>query len=294
MEIEVRKEPNPSIARVIIAGEWEGELREARQLLEDIYENWPKSRKVKFIITCGGFIQFNWPGSISPKDIGDNKYPNDKVVDRLVAIAEEHVNSILNKDLCRKLSEVTDYITLGIDSFKEEISTTQNYINQPHIELVFLKDLRQDKLYWTGKSYPTPAQENSLVRIANLETHFINLDVGKVMILGCHDLSIFNPRSQNAKGWRRNVNEDFKKLAKKEKPLYALHHPHTTVKRRTWLNAWSGLRKTLPSVKQYAGAGRYYESNRERSEWDTLDKVLKDTKNTATIDFVIWRKQEVI
>jgi hypothetical protein len=113
------------------------------------------------------------------------------------------------------------------------------------------------------------------------------------MILGCHDLTIFNPRSKNARGWRRNVNNDFKKLAQKEKPICVLHHPHTTVKRRTWLNAWGCLIKTLPSVK-YAGSGRYYESDRERSEWDTLDKILKDTKNTTTIDFIIWREQEAI
>jgi hypothetical protein len=292
-EIEVRKEQNPSIARVIIAGEWEGNPIKARQLLEDICNKWPKGRKVKFLITCGGSVQFDWPKSISRNDIGDNKNPNQEVVKNLIAKAEEYVNSVLNKDLCRKLSEVTDYITLGIDSFKEKISTTQNYISQPHIELVFLKVLRQDKLYWTGKSYPTPAQQKGLVRIANLKTHFFDLDIGKVMILGCHDLSIFNPRSKNAKGWRRKVNDDFKELAKKEKPTYVLHHPHTTVKRRTWLNAWSYLRKILPSVKQYAGSGRYYESDRERSKWDTLDKVIKNTKNTDTIDFIVWDKKTV-
>ncbi|MGC9472142.1 MAG: hypothetical protein ACP5D1_11415 [Bacteroidales bacterium] len=150
---------------MVIAGEWEGNLIKAKQLLEDICEKWPKGRKVKFLIICGGFIQFNWPESISRNDIGDNKNPNDKAVNKLIAKAEECANSVLNKDLCRKLSEVTDYITLGTDSFKEKISTTKNYINQPHIELVFLKDLRQDKLYWTGKSYPTPAQKNGLVRI---------------------------------------------------------------------------------------------------------------------------------
>lgn len=293
MKIEVREEQNPSIARVVIAGEWEGNPIKARQLLEDICEKWPKDRKVKFLITCGGFIQFDWPESISRNDIGDNKNPYDKAVNKLIAKAKEYANSVLNEDLCRKLSEVTDYITLGIDSFKGKISTTQNYINQLHIEVVFLKDLRQDRLYWTGKSYPTPAQQNGLVRIANLETHFFDLDIGKIMILGCHDLSIFNPRSQNAKGWRRKINDNFKELAKKEKPIYVLHHPHTTVKRRTWLDAWGCLRKTLPSVEQYAGSGRYHESDRERSKWDALDVVLKDTKCTDTIDFIIWDEKEV-
>ena len=229
-------------------------------------------------------------------------------MNKLIAKAKECINSVLNKDLCRKLSEVTDYITLGVDSFKEKISeseaaldivkmesidsfkkkisTTKN-INQPHIELVFLKDLRQDKLYWTGKSYPTIAQEKNLIRIADLETHFLDLDIGKVMILGCHDLTIFNPRSKNAKNWRRDVNDEFKKLTEKKKPIYVLQHPHTTVKKRTWLNAWSGLRKTLPYVYvQYAGAGRYHESDRECSKWDDLETVLKDTKNTFTIDFI--------
>ncbi|MFQ6052226.1 MAG: hypothetical protein ACE5K4_11115 [Candidatus Hydrothermarchaeota archaeon] len=107
---------------------------------------------------------------------------------------------------------------MGIDSFKEKISTTQNYISQLHIEFVFLIDLRSKKFYWTGKSYPTTNQQNGLVRIADLKTHFFDLDIGKVMILGCHDLSIFSPRSKNAKGWRRKVNDDFKGLAKREEP----------------------------------------------------------------------------
>jgi len=51
------------------------------------------------------------------------------------------------------LRGVTDYITLGVDSYKEKISTTQNYINpKPHIELVFLVDLKNNKFYWAGKS----------------------------------------------------------------------------------------------------------------------------------------------
>ena len=98
------------------------------------------------------------------------------------------------------------------------------------------------------------------------------------MVLGCHDLSVFNPRSKNAMGWRRKVNDEFKNLAKKEKPIYVLHHPHTTVKSRTWLNAWSSLIKTLPSIKQYAGAGKYYEPNRKSSEWDDLDIVRYSSK----------------
>ena len=287
-EIEVREEPNPFLARIIIAGDWIGKPEEVKELLEDIYEKWPKGKKVKFIITCGGFIQFEWPKSLSKESIGNPKNPNNKVVDLLVSEAEKCVKSILTEDIGNKLREVTDYITLGVDSYKEKISTTQNYINQPHIELVFLVDLRNNKFYWTGKSYPTPNQQNGLVRIANLKTHFFNLDIGKVMILGCHDLTIFNPRSKNAKEWRKDVNEKFKKIAKEEKSKIVLQHPHTTVKIRTWLNAWGCLKKMLPSVEKYASAGRYYESDRNPLDYDGINDVLACTKDGDAIDFIVY------
>jgi hypothetical protein len=287
--IEIKKDENPFLARIIIAEKWNGNVTVAKKLLEKIYIKWPKCKRVKFVMTCGGFIQFDWPESISRSDIGDNKDPYKDSVNVLVKEAEKCVRFLLSDGLDKKLREVTDYITLGIDSYKEKISTTQNYINQLHIELVFLIDLRNNKFYWTGKSYPTPSQENGLVRISDLKTHFFDFDNNrKVMILGCHDLSIFNPRSKNAKGWRKEVNKQFRYLAKSLKPFCVLQHPHTTVKIRTWLNAWNQLRKILPSVEQYSGAGRYCEPDRSKSEWDPLDKVLKSTKCNNTIDFIVW------
>lgn len=292
-EIEVREDFNPFLARIIIADEWDGNLEEARKLLEDICQKRPKGKRVKFVITCGGVIQFDWPEPLSRMDIGDNKNPNKGSVDALVKEAKKFAKFVLSNSLDEKLREFTDYITLGIDSYKEKISTTQNYINQPHIELVFLIDLRNNCFYCTGKSYPTPNQQSGLVRISDLNTHFFDLDdVGKIMILACHDLTIFNPRSQNAKGWRKEVNKKFKELAKKERPIYALQHPHTTVKRRTWLNAWNRLRKTLPSVEKYAGRGRYYEPDRKRSEYDDLNNVLKSTKYCNTIDLIVRKNKE--
>jgi hypothetical protein len=222
-------------------------------------------------------------------DVGDNKNPNEKAVSTLLAEAENCARHVFSEGLSDKLRQFTDYITLGIDSSKEKISTTQNYIGQLHVEFVFLVDLRNDELYWTGKSYPTSSQQNGLVRISNLKTHFFDLDVGDVMVLGCHDLTIFNPRSKNARGWREQINQNFKKMANISNPICVLHHPHTTVKRRTWLNAWNYMTKELHSVKCYAGAGRYYEADRPLSKWDTLDEVLASTKRGSSIDFVVWK-----
>lgn len=287
-EIEVREEPNPLLSRIIIAGEWDGDPTKARALLEDMCEKWPKGRKAKFLLTCGGFVQFDWPKAISRMDIGDNKNPNEEVMNTLVAEATNCAKLVLDEKLSGKLRQFTDYVTLGIDSAKERISTTQNYIGQLHVELVFLIDLRTNDFYWTGKSYPTSSQQKGLVRISNLKTHFFDFEVGKIMVLGCHDLAIFNPRSKNAKGWRKDVNKNFKEFANSEQPNFVLHHPHTTVKRRTWLNAWSFLVKKLPSVEYYAGAGRYHEPDRARSEWDFLDDVLSSTKLGSSMDFVVW------
>jgi len=47
----------------------------------------------------------------------------------------------------------------------------------------------------------------------------------------------------------------------------------------------------LPSVKEYAGAGRYYEPDREKSEYDPVDEVLEATKRGETVDFIIRRNE---
>jgi hypothetical protein len=288
-EIEVRDEPNPFLSRIIIAGEWDGDSNKARALLKDVCAKWPKDKKAKFLMTCGGFVQFDWPKSVSRVDVGDNKNPNEGAVNALVAEAENCARFVLREGLSAELREFTDYITFGIDSSKEKISTTQNYISLLHVELVFLIDLRHNDFYWTGKSYPTSSQQNGLVRISDLKTHFLDLDIANVMLLGCHDLTIFNPRSKNAKGWREHVNKSFKELANTEQSTCVLHHPHTTVKRQTWLNAWNCLTKTIPSVTHFAGAGRYHEPDRAQSKWDSLDEVLTSTKRGSSIDFVVWK-----
>ena len=287
-EIEVREEPNSFLSRIIIAREWDGSPSKAKALLHDVCQKWPKGRKVKFVITCGGFVQFDWPKQLSRVDIGDNKNPDNDALNALVKEAEKCLKSILDEQLTKNLRELADYITLGIDSSKEKISTTQNYIGQLHVELVFLIDLRSNDFYWTGKSYPTSSQQNGLVRISGLKSHFLDLkDVGKVMILGCHDLTMFNDRNWEKTGWwRKAIKMEFRKLANDEKTKIVLHHPHTTVKTTTWRNAWSGVRTILAWVEHYAGAGRYHEP-RPKSEWDSLDSVLNSTKRGRAIDFVV-------
>lgn len=292
-KIEIRENVNPFLARIIIAEDWRGKPEEARRLLETICKKWPNSKRAKFIITCGGFIQFDWPEQISRKDIGDNKYPNKNAVNTLVKKAEKCAKFVLNTGLTDKLRKLADYITLGIDSHLQRDNS-----NLPHIELVLLINLKNNRLiHWTGKSYPVSGQQNGLVRITDLETHFVEKleDEGNIMLLGCHDLKMFDPRHykrKNMKNWRKNTIKEFHQAAKKRDPKLVLQHPHSTVKKRTWYNAWLYLRKELPSVEKYASAGKFYEPNRKLSEYDALEDVLKNTKYCNTIDFIVRSNRE--
>lgn len=231
-QIELVDSANPLIGRIVIRGPWKGNPVESEKVLNDVYVRWPKRQRVRFLITCGGFIQFEWPKRISWEQVGNNRDPNNDAVEALMREAEKCARQVLGSGLREKLREITDYITLGIDSYKEKISMTKSYIGELHIETVILVDLKSNQLYWTGKSYPTPGQQNGLVRVTDLRTHFVHLSgIGKVMILGCHDLTMFNNRNMDNTGrWRREIKDEFRQLAEEEKPVIALHHPHTTVK----------------------------------------------------------------
>lgn len=281
----------PSIARIILVEDWEGNPKKAGKLLEKLHKKWPQDLKVDCIQTCGGFIQFEWPEWIRREDVGDNKDPNKRAFNALIKEAEKCIKVVLSKDMAKKIKGMTDYITFGIDSFKEKISTTKNRISDLHIELVCLVDLKNEKFHWTGKSYPTNGQESGLIRLTDTKKHFFNLkDIGNTLILGCHDLTLFNDRNKTkTRKWRSKLKKKFRKLTKKEKPVLVLHHPHTTVTTRTWCHGWAGLRKNLDSVKQYSGAGRYFEdeNDRDKSSWGDLDSVLKSTRKVNTIDFIL-------
>lgn len=169
-------------------------------------------------------------------------------------------------------------------------------IPELHIELVFLVDLPRNIIYWTGKSYPTRDQQDGLVRITDLSSHFFQVqNAEKLMILGCQDLSAFNPMSlMNPKtaSWRVKVNQEMQKLAKTQSPTVVLAHPHTTVKIKTWKNSWKNLRKLVPSVQKFAGAGVYYERQRKPTQYDPLAEVLESTTNTTTVDFIVQKYRQ--
>jgi hypothetical protein len=287
MKVEIKRiDPDPSIGRIIICNEWKGDISLAQRVIDAVCEKYPKDIKTKFLMTCGGFLTFKLPEKFT-KIKGNPE--SEEIIKEIIPYAQETANTFLSKELIEKLKMHTHYLTLGVDSLKSHISMAQNYITEVHTELVALIDLSgsEIKYHWTGKSYPASGQEKTIIRMVNLETHFFSSEYGKVMLLGCHDLNMFNNRNwKNTSEWRKNIKTAFRELAQRERPVYVLHHPHTTIKTRTWAICWKKMEEMLPSVKEYAGCGRYYENEQER---DKIEDVLQVTRKGNTVDFVISR-----
>ena len=285
-KIDIRIDQNPDIARLIISGPWSSDLFEARRVLEKVCELWPKDVRVKYFVTCGGFLSFPLPNHMKIKTRKSRAAYSEETIREIQQEASRVVIELLSGGLRERLAEHTDFVTIGIDSEKTEISTTQTPIRQTHAELVFVIGLKDKKYYFTGKSYPTTNQQRTLIRISDLSTHFPDIPGSpKLMILGCHDLSIFSPRSENAKGRRRALRDSFRDIAKLKKPSVVLQHPHTADSVWTWKAMWKKMEEMLPSVRLYAGAGRYY--NKGKKQRSPLESVLKNTKKGASIDFIV-------
>jgi hypothetical protein len=174
------------------------------------------------------------------------------------------------------------------DTLKDfAISDTSNHITEPHVEFVYVVDLKTGRTRFTGKSYPTPRQEKGLLRVVDLDSHFVDLGGVSTMILGCHDLTMFNPRTDaKARGWRRQTKVEFRKIAQAKKPRWILQHPHTTVNPMTWSHAWKALRSMFPSAS-YLGTGCYSYRDLHGLDRRPLQSVLRATKSLDVADIVV-------
>lgn len=272
-------------ARVAIDGAWAGDLNAARRLLGDVAAALNPVHRLTCLSTCGAFLRFEWPSELPPRG---NLTPNLDERLALTGAAEKTVRKLLTQDIVSALTACCDYLTIGIDTKKDKISTTYNVISQAHAELVCLVALREGTIHWTGKFYPTPQQERSIVRFPELQSHFVHLHENPVMILGCHDLSAYSPRGQaKARGWRKKVSEDFRRLAVQYRPTVVLQHPHTTVKCRTWKQKWQRLEKEMPFIEHYLGTGAYSYRDDGWGARDDFDRVLDSTQRGEIMSVVV-------
>mgnify|MGYP000881678212 CR=1 FL=1 len=233
----------------------------------------------EFIITAGGFLTFKFPEGIR---YGISiPYVEKYQVQVFQHEADKAINTfirLLPTATFRQLQEIADYFTIGIDGY--------NPFDKQKIELVGVYDLKNENVIrWTGKFYPTEQQKHDLIKITDLNSHFIELNHQRLLLLGCHDLNVYSPRGQaaaNPEGWRRKIADRFKMHCKEFMPEIVIQHPHTTDTPKIWNAAWSELVRELPSVNHFVSGINYSNKNGVRGN---LNDVLQKTKKGDVIDF---------
>jgi hypothetical protein len=280
--IEVRTDANPLVARIVISGPWNGDVSQARNVLDAVAQNWGSHPLTEFLITTGAFIRFKWPESHPP--VGDVIHPNVESVNALREVANSDIDSLLTSEIQWRLAKYTRYLTIGIDSRNERYQ----------IEFVCVVDLQTNVRKWTGKSYPNSEQEQQLIRITDLSSHFLQLNNRSVLILGCHDLHIFNNRWGSRESmlskWRSESRSEMLRLSEIHLPTVVLQHPHSADSCGTWRMGWSGLVKKIKSVKIFASAGLYYNDGDPCR--NSLTEILQATKKGDTLDFITVFEKE--
>lgn len=266
------------IGRITLKGTWKGSYAAAAGVLDAVLDSWPLGQRVRYLITFGGFLNYFWDDEAFPMD---SRAATAADITRLITLARNALDEVLTAKRLKRLSAVADILTVGVDGGAE--STPH------HVELIAIVTLATGQVRWTGKSYPTPAQQRDLVAITDLRTHCIEHAGERVLVLGCHDLNLFSPRSRaNAMGWRSERIEAARQLAMDFEPVVVLQHPHTSDTANLWRTGWDGLRKDLPSVRHLAGSGRY--ENSVETCRGTLQKTLAATRSGDVLNIVVQSK----
>lgn len=234
-------------------------------LLRGFKDEWPHGIRAEMTITPGGlaFLRYEdvWAGSrgweTTPADF-------QAAVHRAVPYLQE----ILTNRVWKAARQRTRWLTIGID----QDWGPEDLWPRPHAELVAIVDVEREKVVgWTGKSFPVTSQQRDLIQ-APLESHFITLGRRHVVVLGCHDLTMYNARgyaNQDPAGTRRKRCDKFRRMCRQFSPTIVVQHPHRTDSPNIWRTAWAGLRDDLPSVECWA-SGIYYEKQARGEFADVL------------------------
>ncbi|MXZ43766.1 MAG: hypothetical protein F4Z01_02120 [Gammaproteobacteria bacterium] len=262
-------------------------------IVRALHKDWPSGvQRVDFTVLPGGFILHQFPidlDAINTGWISDNSS-----FEVLKGYGEKCIRRVLSEEAIRVLAKRTRYLTIGIDlKHIRDDKIGKKAIKRPHIELVAVLKLtgrRASIVAWTGKSYPTDEQQHSLVHVVDLSTHCVTVDGLRILVLGCHDLNMFNPRIPENKrlGMNRRIRiKNMRSEAERFEPSIVIQHPHQTDSPRIWLSGWSGIKKILPSVEQGLSGIAYFPHPLHRATRRKLPKVIDGTKFGSNIEDVV-------
>jgi hypothetical protein len=238
------------------------------------------SKPVTVLQTPGGFL-FDCQDLSTVQTGANSKISYFNIV---IDKSEQFMRNFLTEDLIQMISLKTDFVTFGVDIFHyvSEYACDYNMRRkckgfEKHAELVGTFDTKIQKFIgWTGKSYPVSLQVNTLLYCNKLDSHFQYFGQTPVLVLGCHDLNIFSPRSRKSSRegtYKGKIIFFMQKKCDEFKPEVILHHPHSTDSLHIWSTAWSGVPKYIPSVKTYS-SGIHYENVNGGAQRQPLERVL--------------------
>lgn len=238
-----------TIARLVTDGRPPSTVPGAeRMLYAALGSRWPSGARTRFLLLPGGFVQGCCKCNRDVQSGWDSR-PQDIVP--FVAEARRIVQRLLSPRVQEKARGKVDAIVVGVDVWDP---------NGTYAELVALVDVATWSVHFTGKSLPRSDQP-LVVRMTDLETHFVTVLGERVLLLGCHDLNFFSPRGRSRQtegGPIHLLREEMDAQVHRHKPTVALQLPHGTDTPRTWRASWNALRILAPTLTVWASSISYF------------------------------------
>lgn len=252
-----------------------------------------------WVTASGCFVKGKFPVNKSLQ-VGWNSRKEDQ--DTVFSYGDAVVTEMMTPSLKKALKAKAKYFSFGIDLKEKKIARHGN-----HAELFFVWDCQEERIVQRcGKTYPCGNQENTLYHVTDYSTHFMEALGERIMILGCNDLNMFNPRGKKAqkKGSHRYRRMgEFQKAAKAFKPTVVLQHPHFSDTHNIWYMKWCTLNKML-KPKSFSSAicyGRWPEPGKPvKPIRGSLEDVLAKTHggclkgNSKKMGQSLWPIQDIL
>ena len=268
------------IARLVVKG-WPSPrlITLEKWLYQSVIHLKNKDQKTKFLITPGGFSLGKFPKQWDKASGWDS--PKESLAE-LVPHALPVVEQVVSKRVLKAAKNVVSYITLNVD--------LRSSSTKKHAELIALIDVKAEKILgWTGKSYPTTNQENTLIHVTDLSSHLFEIGSDRIIILGCHDLNVYSGRAranQKAGGSRNQRSQQMLKYFKRFNPTHIIQHPHGTDTWRSWNGTWKQLLARHPDIYWASAIG--YASNNGKCRAPLKDVLaLTHYKGSKALDVVV-------
>lgn len=143
----------------------------------------------------------------------------------------------------------------------------------------------------TGKTYPTTAQQDDLIREPDASSHVAEIGGERVAVLVCHDLAAWSPRGNAvAGGARAGAWQAMQAAVSAARPTLAVQLPHTVDKAGTWRAAWSRFAQLAgPHLEAGTTAIRHLDQSYGSVDHAVDEELLRGTGTGAAVADVIVR-----